>query len=305
MSSTIFFADTITIDNTGVVTDNDVFRRVAKLSPGALEEYKDLMSDTKEDLKEHLQRLEVQIKEMSQRNSEKDNEELQTLLEEKESTQQGLKICAELSDQIKRLEPEPSPIVEESQQPSARRYVRSGLDVTKSSIHAIVTNLRSHQDGLDQRIKSLRASGATIPAVRDIASELRQLQETKESIQQCIQVISEADQSLAAKRQNLFEDITLSDDAYNFTVSTVGDLVTARRIELKDRSRNVAGQISDESFQKALDAFSRGDLRVSRRSQSDEIPRGEIEQGTDHHSDKFGSRYGLGRPLANAEGRPN
>lgn len=59
-------------------------KRVAKLSPGALEEYKDLMSDTKEDLKEHLQRLEVQIQEMSQKNSEKDNKELQTLLEEKQ-----------------------------------------------------------------------------------------------------------------------------------------------------------------------------------------------------------------------------
>lgn len=260
------------------------------------------MSDTKDDLKEHLQRLEFQIQGMSQKNSEKDNEELQTLLEEKQSTQQGLKMCAELSDQIRKLEP--APIVEESPQPSAQRYVRSGLDVTKSSIHAIVTNLRSHQDGLDQRIQNLRASGATSPAVRDIASELRQLQETKESIQQCIQVISEADQSLAAERQNLFEDITLSDDAYNFTVSTFGDLVTARRIELKDRSRNVAGQISDESFQKALDVFSRDDLRMSRQPQSDEIPRGGREPRKDIDSDEFGSRYGLGRPLAKAAGRP-
>lgn len=181
--------------------------------------------------------------------------------------------------------------------------MRSGLDVTKSSIHAIVTNLRSHQEDLDQRIQNLRASGATTPAVRDIASELRQLQETKESIQQCIQVISEAEQRLAAERRNLFEDITLSDDAYSFTVSTVGDLVTARRIELKGRSRNVAGQISDESFQKALDAFSRDDLKTFRQPRSDEIPRGGIDSSRDQDSDQFGSRHGLGRPLTKAAGR--
>jgi hypothetical protein len=42
---------------------------------------------------------------------------------------------------------------------------------------------------------------------------------------------SKADEDTAKiERQNIFEDITLADGSYSFTVSTIGDLVSARKL---------------------------------------------------------------------------
>jgi hypothetical protein len=49
-------------------------------------------------------------------------------------------------------------------------------------------------------------------------------------------------------RQSVFEDITLADGSYSFTVSTIGDLVLAKKINLSGGSCNVGGQISNERF---------------------------------------------------------
>lgn len=70
-----------------------------------------------------------------------------------------------------------------------------------------------------------------------VAAQLAPLQQTKESVSQCIQIVSEASE-LADERSNVFEDITLADNSYAFSVSTVGDLVIVRRLNLKDRSRH-------------------------------------------------------------------
>lgn len=80
------------------------------MTPQVLEEYKDLISDTTADLKEHLQQLDDTILRLSSgpstsEYSEDASDEWQAIMEEKQSTQQGLKICAQLSAQIELVEP--------------------------------------------------------------------------------------------------------------------------------------------------------------------------------------------------------
>lgn len=221
------------------------------------------MSDTCAELNDHLKSIEAKIEQLSadastSQHTGEANLEWQAMMEEKRSTQQGLQICAQLSAQIELLVPGSTAAPEENSgsssppPPSARRYVSTGINVAKRSIQDLVMQLRNHEGILDSRMQTMATSA---PNPQDRLAELAQLRETKESLQQCIRVISDADETLASERQNIFEDITLSGQSLNFAISTTGDLVTARRINLTDHSRNVGGQISDDSFQKAVDAF--------------------------------------------------
>jgi hypothetical protein len=265
-----------------------------------LEDYKDMIRDTTSDLQEHLKRLEEKVQILASRDDTGGAHsaiEWQAMLEEKESTQQGLRICAQLSAQIEELEPTSKENPQLSQLPSAHKYIKNGLDVTKGSIQSMVSRLQNHEAAIDRQMESMRSKDQLS---EPDATQLIQLQETKESIHKCIQVVAEASEgSIVVERRNVFEDITMADDTYDFSISTVGDLVTARRIHLTGRSRHVAGQLSNESYQKTIDAFTKLDVGSGEQSTqglSDTISASELEKEGSIRS-VFG-RYGPGNTLS-------
>ncbi len=264
------------------------------------------MADTTQDLQQHLQDINEKMQALGGQGMEDGGQgdgEWQAILEEKKCTQQGLEICAQLSAKIEQLEPIVEADGQSSAPPSpasaaeARGYVRTGLGATKDSIHAMVSQLRSHEGVIEGRFRKMVASN---PVSKEMAEELERLQATKDSIHQCIRVISDAsDETAEIERQNLFEDITLADNSYSFTVSTVGDLVTARRINLSGRSYNVGGQITDEGFQKAIEAFTKEGLRSAEDSrQGGPGPILEAGRKGGDSRGEFHSRHGRGVPLA-------
>lgn len=177
-----------------------------------------MMSDTTQDLQQHLHDIEGKIQALSRENSVDCNlssGEWTAILAEKKCTQQGLDICVELSAQIDMLEP----MVEEwplsTSQPEAQAYVSHGLGATKASV---------------------------------------------------------------------FEDITLADQSFNFTISTVGDLVTARKINLSGGSCNIGDQLTEAGFDKAREALIRAG------PQNAEVVKGDGRSG-------FQSRHGRGKVL--------
>lgn len=261
-----------------------------------------MIRDTTIELQQNLQRLEDKVQELSTGGpeaSELDETEWHAMLQEKESTQQGLNMCAQLSAQIELLERTPKEHPLFSQLPSAKKYIRSGLVPINHSIHTLISRLQSHENEIDERIDAMKSGS---PMSVPIATQLEQLQETKDSIRQCISVVSSASNDLVVERRNVFEDITMADDSYDFSVSTVGDLVTARRINLKGRARHVAGQITDESYQKTIEAFTKLDM-MDRSAQEpkrvpsplESVPRSEDKSTT---SKGFFTRHGPGFPLA-------
>lgn len=233
------------------------------------------MSDTAQELQQHLNDMEERIQALSLESSvncDQKSSDWAAILEEKRCTQQGLDICAELSAQIERLEPMVEAGPQSANPPEAQIYVRRGLGATKASIQAMVSQLNTHGEVIEKRVRTM---AATKPLSSDAAEELERLQATKESIHQCIRVVSDANDDMAdIERHNVFEDITLAEHSYSFTVSTVGDLVTARRINLTGGSYNVGGQITDEGFQKAIEAFTKEGLRPAQDiKQTGSVPR--------------------------------
>lgn len=233
---------------------------VSSITPDALEEYKDLIRDTTSDLQEHMTRLDDRVRALAASEAEssvRDEPEWMAMVEEKQSTQEGLKICSQLSAHIERLESASKETPQFSQQPSAYKFIRSGLGATKGSIQSLVLRLQTHENDIDKRMEAMRS---IVPLSEHEATQLAQLQETKESLRQCMSVVADAGETLSNERYNIFEDITMADSSYGISVSTVKDLVVARRLNLSGQARYLGGQISDESYQKTIDGLTQLDL---------------------------------------------
>jgi hypothetical protein len=263
-----------------------------------------MIRDTTNDLQEHLHQLDEKVRRLASGDTivpANDNNEWQAMLEEKDSTQQGLLICAQLAARIEELEPTVKENLQYWQRDSARKHVKEGLGSTKGSIQALVSRLQNHEESINRQMEAIRS----VPASQSTATQLSQLKETSESVRQCIKLVSDADDLMGIERRNVFEDITMADDTYDFSVSTVGDLVTARRINLKGKSRHVGGQISDDSYQKTILAFTQMSMcnQDSSKEADEEFAQPDASQeprngrpGGSQFHDRYGQGFRLSHP---------
>ncbi|RYC79246.1 hypothetical protein BFJ63_vAg17873, partial [Fusarium oxysporum f. sp. narcissi] len=245
---------------------NANMRVITSITSDALEEYKDMIRDTTNDLQEHMNRLDERLRALAGSEAESSGQDepgWMALLEEKQSTQEGLKICLQLSAQIEQLESTSREHPKFSQQPSAHKFVRNGLGVAKGSIQSLVSRLQAHEHDIDNRMEAIRSA---VSLSEQEVTQFTQLQETKDSIRQCMRVVADAGEALSDERCNIFEDITMTDSSYGISVSTVKDLVVARRINLSGQARYLGGQISDESYQRTIDGLTQLDIESAKAS---------------------------------------
>lgn len=91
----------------------------------------------------------------------------------------------------------------------------------------------------------------------------------------------------------------MADNSYGISVSTVKDLVVARRVNLRGQARYVGGQISDESYQRTIHALTQLDQERARSAGQDVgQPSSTGELNT---SGGFLDRYGRGFKLSPSE----
>lgn len=268
--------------------------RIAAVPPEVLEDYKDMICDTTIDLNAHMEDLQEKIDRLQAGDATAVDDvaiEWQAMMDEKESTQRGLNMCVQLSAQIAKFETVSVEHLQFSERPSAYKYVKSSLGEARGTITSLVARLQTHEALISRQLDAIRLNDAFSEPV---AEQLARLQQTRESITQCIQIVSEAGES-ANERSNVFEDITLADNSYAFSVSTVNELVIARRLNLTDRSRHFGGQVTDDTVQKSIAALTQLDmehiksLRNERGSQQD-------PSGIDSPK-QFSSRFGPGVTL--------
>ena len=80
---------------------------------------------------------------------------------------------------------------------------------------------------------------------------------------------------------NVFEDISTADNSHQVLISTIGDLISARRVTAGARSRQWLGQMSDDSLQQM--SQSHGHVNAE----------GPVESQAEA-SDRFEGRHGAG-----------
>ncbi|KAM5355045.1 hypothetical protein ACJ41O_001691 [Fusarium nematophilum] len=278
---------------------------ITAIPPEVLENYKDMLSDTRSDLDTHLRDVQEKIARLQAGDVTAGDDiaiECHAMLEEKKSTQWGLDMCAKLSAQIAQFESASTEHAQFSDRPSAHKHVKSGLGEARGSVQSLITRLQTHEALIDRQLEAVSSNEVSSETV---TAQLARLQQTKESISHCIQIVSEANDT-ADERSNVFEDITLADNSYAFSVSTVNDLVTARRLNLKGRSRHFGGQVTDETVQQSIAALTQLDAEYLRSLERDprdcdqRLPNTDAGTPSEAQSDakQFNDRFGPGNSLS-------
>ncbi|KAL4931237.1 uncharacterized protein BDV17DRAFT_257445 [Aspergillus undulatus] len=261
-----------------------------------LQEYKDLIQNTTSDLHDRLDEIERKMstnQSLDEPDATISREELQKIEEEKQSTTHCLDVCKQVSDNIEQYHSGRENRTKKAAgthhtmnqansnlsivQQLAQRYLSSGIQ----NMSAVSNRLQNHLSQLEANLRSSKS-----PVSGQVACDLQNIKEDREEIAQCLNICADASNLSECSRVNVFEDVASSDDAQQVLVSTIGDLLDAKRISTGAGSWQVLGQMSDETLQ----------LFISQKNglREDVVVGVEQKEGKDFHN-----RYGTGRSLRN------
>lgn len=232
---------------------------LTKTTKNVIDEYNELIEDTKCDLGLHLRSIENRLKSLSSGEMEPIN--VQMMEEERESTQHGLEICDQFSAYIEQTrstllekmtrdptisEVRPSPIGH-SNIPwliLAQALTSAEREVINSRLRLLQHHHERGQPRVSHYQKSLLQDDKT--------GEQNENQEEADNIKESLNFFDRISQETSKNRTNYFEDITTGDRSTQAVVSTLKDLISARRITSGSDSLQVLGQMSDDSLQRML-----------------------------------------------------
>ena len=148
-----------------------------------------------------------------------------------------------------------------------------------------ISELEEHLQKIDNRLQNPSLRGARMSD--EIAAEGQQVQEESESIKQCLSICAQASEQLDKVRINVFDDVSSDQESHQVVVSTLGDLISARRVNAGMKSMHWLGQMSDDSLQQ---------LSQNRGIAGDTATKKTIEQQSEI-SESFEDKYGAGHTL--------
>ena len=256
-----------------------------------------MIDDTTSDLQEHLESINEKLETLEHqtlKSSTIDTTEHQMMEEEKHSTQKCLEICAEVTLHISKVQPgvfqdvstpskvNQSPISSLNSLISARSTTNDTLEFCKGTLTNTTSKLESHLRDIENRLQTLYSATGNLSDEQQ--TERDRIQEELNSTKQGLAICAEASEKAVEERVITFEDVSLADNGHQVIVSTIGDLISAKRITAGNGSTQWMGQMSDASFQHLTTTLSQTALEVVSDTQS----------GADS---KFEGRYGAGIKL--------
>jgi hypothetical protein len=201
-------------------------------------------------LREIKDRLQSGITE-GQTDSESDTAELQRMEEERDSTQQCLKICAEVSAHIEEIA--------RSNLPTAIMSPASSLGeprlpwlITAEAFNSAQRDFISSTLRLQRYLLSINTQAQTTPHHLPpplVQQNIRQqsLEDEVESITDSLSLCDKAAEQENEIRRNIYEDISVGDDSQQAILS-LKDLISAKRITAGSRSTQILGQVPATSI---------------------------------------------------------
>jgi chromosome segregation ATPase len=274
--------------------------RTAAVTVNVLKEYKEMITNTTSDLEDHLQEIDNKLQTLSlqgARMSDEDAAERERIQEERDSTKQCLRVCAQVSEHMDQVQPnafEDVSTASDAHQAivatlgdniSARRVTTNVFKECKEKLTNTTSELEEHLREINNRLQSLSPRAARMSGEQ--AAEQERIQEEKDCIKQCLAICAQASEQADQVRTNVFEDVSTAQDAHQLVVATLGDLISARRVTAGVRSTQWLGQMSDDTVQQ----LSRDRGRVT------------MEKATEPQSgmvEEFEDRYGAGYKLSSA-----
>lgn len=232
-----------------------------------LNEYKDMIRNTKRDLEDHLEEVNARLQALTPPSNDRlvlEQTDVERFKNERDSTEQCLDICADVLAHINELRFQPISVMQ------FNSGVPSGLsprDLTHAHAMTLLTlkectdrlsdtlaRLRAHEESTQSRL----SSGTFIEEPRSMpGNEAQRLAREHDSVRQCLTVCSEADERASSGKVHVLDDIIIGENGEQMLISTLGDLYDARRVRLGDGAVQIVASTSEPAMQELFRARNR------------------------------------------------
>ncbi|WPH00600.1 Hypothetical protein R9X50_00343000 [Acrodontium crateriforme] len=235
--------------------------RTSVVSLRCIQDYSELIRDTRADLEEHLRQIDDTLRDVTlQRVRNDESPEQRHMQEEKAGTLQCLEICAQISSYIDQH----GTAAIQGNNPSAAiglgvsPYLTGSTSAGKATFD-VITQCQEKMAGLhrelERRIDAIEKHIGTISSKEQMVSIERpsmqhQMTDEMESIKRCLDICDRAANEAGKARTNIIENVQVAEDGQQVIVSTIGDLITARGVTAGARSVQVIGQMDDDTVQR-------------------------------------------------------
>jgi predicted nucleic acid-binding Zn-ribbon protein len=283
------------------MTDNIWDSRTAAVTADVLKEYQEMISNTTSDLEDHLQEIERKLQALPLRGdaiSDEDAAERERIQEERDSTRQCLAICEQVYKQVNLLRPNIFEDVSAARGSyqldisalggllSAKRLTASALQQLQEKLTNTTSQLEEHLQNIDKRLATFSSPGA-----RDRGEiERRQVQEEMDSAKQCLAICVDAYKEAHQSRTNVIEDVSAAKASHQVVVATLGDLISAKRVNAAPEARQWVGQMADATVQ-----------QLSRDNGIQLLDQAALDQDVEPQRElglRFAGQYGAGYKLS-------
>lgn len=157
----------------------------------------------------------------------------------------------------------------------------------KEMLANTTTDLQDYLENLNNKLEALSVQGSHI-AKNDTAE--KSLREDIDSIKDCLALCARASRDADKVRTNVFEDVSAARNAHQIIVSTLDDLISAKRVTAGVDAKQWLGQMSDATV-RALARSHGVDLDRVHKTTGDVQEQG---GGIKSFEDQYGSGHKLG-----------
>lgn len=214
------------------------------------------------------------------------------------STRECLAICSEIVEHVERLRPKVFQSVTAASVENEVISTLGGLLCAKPVTDKVLLKVQEtvsdtsatlevhHQKMLDQL-----DDRSEIPAAA--MKEQARVQEERDCASQYLELCRHASEQIQKKQSNVVEEVHARANALQFVVATLGDLLSAKNVTADAGSIQVAGQMSDEAFQKICHG-------LTSQFRDQEVRR---QQSRATAQEDFAMQYGTGYKLGQKNSR--
>lgn len=234
-----------------------------------------MISATTDDLQARLQGIDEKLASIVARTvTESDSAatELQLIEVERQSTQQCLQICTQLSEHINQLQFNPTypsrghPGPADAD-PFPERITNESLRECRARLSATSVRLEAHIDGLVGR---LMTKSKTVAASEDDMADLTRMREEWMTVRQSLHICSDAEYRLK-ENVTIIDNYATGDHTIQFLVSTSDKTIHGKNRGFGFGTRQVGGHLNDDSVQR----LSRDFLSMALQGSGKAIPASE------------------------------
>ncbi|KAL3462748.1 hypothetical protein BJX64DRAFT_258536 [Aspergillus heterothallicus] len=238
--------------------------RTTKITKHVIEEYKELIQNTQCDLEDHMENIRTKVEALSPNGSASttiNQAELQRMEDEKQSTQKSLDICQQFLTLLDQSQPsllrglegasmEPTQLHSSSERPTQSSLINAeGLNSARKEIMSWRIQLLQNLYQVDKQLPITRMDIPRPLLSKVLEAEQQTFQEEMLGTEALLEFCKHAEAEANQPRMNYYEDVTAGDNSHLAVVTTLKDLISAKRIKSGSGSKLVLGQMSDDTIQ--------------------------------------------------------